>query len=192
MELFDNLKKYLSSISQIPPLEWLHFMTLLGSRSIGKDEYYFQQDEDFDEIGFVIKGLLYNYYTDEKGQQFVKYFIANNAVVSCYPALLRQMKTTFSCKTLEATHLITIKYSAFVKLYDRHPCWDRIGRKVAEKLYLEKDEREQYFLMADGKTRYEKFVQDRRELIDRIPQYIVASYLGLAPTSLSRIRGTTN
>jgi hypothetical protein len=63
-----------------------------------------------------------------------------------------------------------------------------MGRLSAEKLYIEKEQREWQFLLGDAKSRYENFVQENRGLIDRIPQYLIASYIGISPVSLSRIR----
>ncbi len=188
MEKFEALKKYLSSFVSIPPLEWLHLIKILGYRKLEKGSFYFRQGEAVDELSFVLKGLLYNFYTNDNGEEFVKYFIREGEVVSCYSSLLQNKPANYSSLTLEPTTLITLKFKDLQNLYKRHPCWQEMARVNTEKLYIEKEEREQNFLMADAKMRYDSFLKVKPELVQRVPQYLIASYIGISPVSLSRIR----
>lgn len=188
METFDIIKKYLSSVIDIPPLEWIHFISLLRIKKLEKDTFYFRQGENVSEISFVIKGLLYNFYSDAEGNDVVKYFIREGGPVTAYSSLLQNIPAFFSCQTLEPTTLVTLKYEDLQKLYKRHPCWERMGRLQAERLFIEKEKREQRFLAHDATDRYNFFIKENPTLLNRIPQYLIASYLGVSPVSLSRIR----
>jgi CRP-like cAMP-binding protein len=192
METFDVLKDYLSKFLSIPPLEWLQFIRYLGIRRLGKDEVYYHQGEMFDEIGFVVSGLLYNYYTDTEGSEFVKVFLSERMPVTCYSDLIRKTPASFSCRTLEPTILITLKFENLQKLYQRHICWERMGRISAEQLFADKEVREKEFLILDAKQRYENFSLQYPHLIQRVPQYLIASYIGVSPVSLSRIKHPQN
>ncbi len=188
MKHYDKLKQALSAFGALPISEWLRILPMLQWRSLKKGEYFFRQDEEVHEIGFVIKGLLYNYYLDPNGKDFVKYFISENNFVACYSSLIQKRPAKYSCRTIEPTTLVTMPYKCLRDLYESHPVWDRIGRLNAEKLYIEKESREQYFLMADAHTRYNGFIKERPDLLQRVPQYLIASYIGISPISLSRLR----
>ena len=66
--------------------------------------------------------------------------------------------------------------------------WERLGRLLTEQLYIKKEQREAEFLLDDAPTRYRNFQKQYPGLEDRLPQYHVASYLGITPVALSRIR----
>jgi CRP-like cAMP-binding protein len=74
------------------------------------------------------------------------------------------------------------------EFYDRHACWERLGRKNAEQLVLIKEAREKELLLDSLEVRYQRFLQEFPGLADRIPQYHIASYLGVTDVALSRIR----
>lgn len=185
-----NLHSHLTQVINIPSNEWDFFSSLLKPKSLKKGECYFRQGDRFQEIGFVVSGLLYNFYSDSEGNEFTKYFISENQPVTCYPGLLKKTPAGFSCRALEDTLLITLRGEELENLYQRHSCWERMGRIFAEQFYLEKDEREQHFLTKDAKDRYRIFTSQNWDLLPRIPQYLIASYLGISPGSLSRLRGS--
>ncbi len=177
---------------QIPPPEWLHLVPLLKIKHILKDTYYFKQGDSVYEIGFVVKGLLYNFYTKADGEELVKYFIPEGKLVAAYSSLILNQPAFYSCKTLEDTTLVTIQYSDLLNLYKRNACWEKMGRINAEKQYIEKELREYQFLAHSALERYEFFVKENKHILNRIPQYLIASYLGMSPVSLSRIRNPNN
>ncbi len=188
MANIETLKKYLSSYLSIPPLEWTYFAQLLKVRHIEKDEFLFRQGDRISDVGFVLQGLLCNFYTHEKGKIAVKYFTPEGSMVACYSGLLQNSPAGFSCQVLEKCLLVYLKYEELLKLYDRHACWEKMGRISAENLYIEKEKREFDFLTSDADTRYTGFVKANALIIDRVPQDLIASYLGISPVSLSRLR----
>lgn len=188
LEPLANLKKFFSDFFEVPPLEWLYLARLLKVQNLKKDDFYFRQGDPVKEISFVAKGLIVNFYTSDAGEDFIKYFVQEKTFVGCYSSLLLGVPASFSSQALEPSTLVTLQYKDLESLYRRHPCWERMGRIIAEKLYVEKEKREQYFLMADAKARYEGFLKDSPGLAQRVPQYLIASYIGISPVSLSRIR----
>jgi CRP-like cAMP-binding protein len=190
MTQFESFRQYLGTFLSVPPLEWLQMVQLLRLRQLKKDDFYYEQGQEFDEIGFVAKGLLYNFYTTESGKVHVKHFVDKGQPVAPYANLILETKTSFSCKALEDSTLITLKYADLQKLYARHSCWERMGRISAEKIFITHEARQLTFLSMTATERYEHFVKSQPDLHQRIPQYLIASYLGMSPISLSRIRKT--
>lgn len=187
-DAIDSVKKFFASLVFVPPSEFLHFAKLVSFQIVKKGEHLYVTGEKFNKIGFVVKGLMYNYYTRDDKTTIANYFIKDGMPATCYADLLQNIPASFSCKAIEDTYLITIQYEDFQKLFLRHHCWDRIARLSAEKLYIEKEIREMEFLLMPAEKRYENFVKNYPQLINRVPQQLIATYLGIRPESLSRIR----
>ena len=166
----------------------LHFLKMLSFKKVEKGDFFYRENEHFGDIGFVVKGLLYNFYKVSDEKIVVKYFIHEGMPATCYADLLMERPASFSCKAIETSYLVTIKLKDFQSLYARHSCWDRVGRLNAEKLYIEKETREYEFLILTGEERYARFVKRFPNLINRVPQYLIATFIGVEPESLSRIR----
>jgi CRP-like cAMP-binding protein len=188
MSKFDTLKKFFQSTVQLPDEEWISIENHLTLKVILKGQFFFQHGEVFSDIGFVQKGLLVNFYTDSKGEHYVKKFSGPGAPVANYASQILNQKANYCCQAVEETTLFTLNYEVLKGHFDRHKCWERLGRLMAEKLYIEKEFREQHFLVSDAKTRYQIFLEQHPHLREKIPQYLVASYIGITPASLSRIK----
>jgi CRP-like cAMP-binding protein len=185
---YEVLKKFLAGVISIPPGEWLFLLRHLRIRRLDKGEVFFKQGEHFDDIGFIVRGVMFNYYTNAEGEEFVKVILGDGMLVAPYSTQIQKKPSPFSARTIEKTLLVTLKYSDLEKMYDRNVCWERLGRKMAEVLFARKEDREWQFLMADAKMRYELFKKENAKFLDRIPQYLIASYIGVSPVTLSRIR----
>lgn len=187
-EAVESIKRFFASLVFVPPTEFLYFARLISFQSLKKGDHFYVAGEKFDKMGFVVKGLMYNYYTKDDQTTIANYFIKEGMPATCYADLLQKVPASFSCKALEDSYLLTIRYEDFQKLFSRHNCWDRIARLSAEKLYIEKEVREMEFLLLTAEKRYENFVKCHPQLVNRVPQQLIATYLGIRPESLSRIR----
>ncbi|MFN5831321.1 MAG: Crp/Fnr family transcriptional regulator, partial [Bacteroidota bacterium] len=81
-----------------------------------------------------------------------------------------------------------IKLAQLQKLYDKHQTLERLGRLVAENLYLTVANRLDSFMFQSPADRYNELVKRNSKLLSEIPQYMIAAYLGISPETLSRIR----
>ena len=131
---------------------------------------------------------MYNFYTNAKGEEFVKNFVTEGNPVASYMSVIRGNPAAYSCMAIEDTLLVTLKYSDLKKLYETYSCWERMGRVNAEQCYFETEQREQQLLTMDATERYELFMKQNARLASRVPQYLIASYIGVSPVTLSRIR----
>ncbi|MDH5599450.1 MAG: Crp/Fnr family transcriptional regulator, partial [Cyclobacteriaceae bacterium] len=86
-------------------------------------------------------------------------------------------------------NLAIAEYSRMTDLYDSIPNLERFARKLVEQIFVSKERREIEIVMLSAAERYELFKKKFPELEKSIPQYHIASYLGISPTQLSRIRG---
>lgn len=136
---------------------------------------------------FCITGLFRLFYTLEDGKEFIKSFSLSNEFVTSYGAMISGEPSYFSIQALEDSAVIEIPYAVLQELSDRSHEWERFVRKSVEQLYLKKEERERELLFLSAAERLEAFRKKYPDLELRIPQYQIASYLGISPVSLSRI-----
>ena len=102
--------------------------------------------------------------------------------------MITQTPSTLTVEALVPSTLITLSRTVSQQLFDRHHGWERVGRRIAELQFIERELREHELLCLTPLQRYEKFRRERPQLLNIIPQYLIASYLGITPVSLSRIR----
>jgi CRP-like cAMP-binding protein len=187
-QMWESSYASLQQISPVPREEWNVFKALLVHKTIEKNSHFVRAGEPTDSIGLCVSGLFRMYYTTPDGQEFNKSFCDKHNFVASYSSLLQGTPAFFSIQALVHSELIVIRYKDFQSLYDRHVCWERLGRNITEQLYVKKEMRERELLLLSAEDRYKLFLGKYGHLISHIPQYHIASYLGITPVALSRIR----
>jgi len=176
-------------LKQLLPDNRIEELLSIGKeKSIRTSEYFVRAGETPLKIAYVSKGLLRYVYTNEKGDEFTKAIMAENNFISSYSAMVLGKPSYFSIEALENTHLLVINWSDFLKLHDNDIFWVRFLMKFLEKGYITKEKRERDLLLLDAETRYKDFLNEFPGMDQRIKQGIIASYLGIQPETLSRIR----
>ena len=140
------------------------------------------------KVLFVSGGLLRFYYVDSNGFESNKAFVSANEFAAPLAAFHLGLPVSYGVQALEVTNLLAANYGEFVALFDSAPVFDRLGRKLAEYLLIRKERRTRSFLQQDAAERYADFVREYPDLVDRVPQYHIASYLGISEVSLSRLK----
>ena len=186
---FIAIKQVLNQLVSPSDSELDELLKLFHIRLIEKGGYFVRAGDRSTELAFVNAGLLRFFYQTTDGKEFNKSFIAENQFTTAYSAFLTDMPTRFSIQALEECYLLVCDLHIVVNMFDRHGCWERLGRILAEQLFIKKEAREAEFLLDDAATRYHNFRKTYPALEDRLAQYHVASYLGITPVALSRIRG---
>lgn len=160
------------------------------SKTIKKDDFFLRAGDIPRYIGYVESGLLRLYYTDVNGIEIDKHFCFENTLAISYSAFLLREGSKLSIQALEDTRLLVIDYSAYLKILNSDIGWQVAARKLAEALFILKEKRESELLQNTAQERYLRFLQDYPNLEQRLSQYHIASYLGITPESLSRIRSS--
>lgn len=183
------LYDYLNRIVPIPAEEWPRLRESIGITTLRASDYFVKASDKADHIGFVLAGLLKKFYRTEDGKEFIKDFSVEKCLVTAYSSLLQNTPSRLNIQAIEPTVLLVIPYAKFISLYRLHPCWQELGRKIAENLFIEREQREWELLLFPAKDRYRIFEERYPNLLARVPQYEIASYLGISPISLSRLIG---
>jgi CRP-like cAMP-binding protein len=185
LEQFRNAGEKLAAI---PQEEWEAFIQHLSERVFEKNDYLVRAGEVANNFYFIVRGLVRFFYSTEDGKEFNKHFAMENGYAGSFHSLVLGEPCGYFIQALERTETIVLPNQVLNESYDRHPCWERIGRRNAENLAIFKEMREKEFLLDSLETRYRRFLKEYPGVADRIPQYHIASYLGVTDVALSRIR----
>jgi CRP-like cAMP-binding protein len=176
----------------IPESEWEYLVPHLVECQFEKNVYLVIAGDVADNFYFIIEGLVRFFYSTEDGKEFNKHFAMQNGFAGSFHSFVLGAPCGFFIQALERTNTLVLPNRLLHKLYERHPCWERLGRRNAENLVLHKEAREKEFLLDSLETRYRRFLKEYPGLVDRIPQYHIASFLGVTNVALSRIRRKIN
>jgi CRP-like cAMP-binding protein len=156
-------------------------------KKIKKGEFLYVPNEIATEIGFVIKGVYRVYYLiDEK--ESTRFIGSENIFATSVPSFTTQKPCIEYVEALENMELLMLSYQNLQKMYEISPKWERFVRILAEYSYNEQQKRIYSLIALTAQQRYEQFTKERPDLVQRVPQYIIANYLGISPETLSRIR----
>ncbi len=187
-----RFKAVVESRISIPKSEWEFLLPQLAECWFEKNQYLVRAGEVASNFYFIITGLVRFFYSTIDGKEFNKYFAMEDGFAGSFHSLVLGESCGYFIQALETTNALILPNQLLHELYERHPCWERLGRVTAENLVLIKEAREKELLLDSLETRYRRFLSEFPGLVDRIPQYHIASYLGVTDVALSRIRGKIN
>jgi CRP-like cAMP-binding protein len=139
------------------------------------------------EMYFINKGLVRLYYNKE-GEEITGFLFREGLFASSYESLLTEAPGIQTLETVEDCDLLVISKTALDKLYDDLPKMHILVRKVVEQRFINAQSILSSFILDSPEERYRKFEEQHGELLLRVPQHMIASFLGITPVSLSRIR----
>jgi CRP-like cAMP-binding protein len=184
----DELINTIKRITTLPEGEEHKLRGILVSQSFQKGEVFIHAGSVPSKFAFVVKGLFRSFYRDAKGNEFTKGFFSENSFIVSYTAMVNESKSHYTIEALEDATIDIIDYTLWKTLYANHTCWHPLLVALLEKGFAKKEAREREFLLYNAEERYRSFLQEYPQLEERIKQHLVASYLGITPVALSRIR----
>ncbi|MCU7906335.1 MAG: Crp/Fnr family transcriptional regulator [Candidatus Thiodiazotropha sp. (ex Epidulcina cf. delphinae)] len=144
------------------------------------------------EIYFVRSGLVKLCYHTLDGKEYIKSFIKEGGMFGSLNSLLNNAGSTFSVIALEDLIVDAVAYATFFNLANKYPEFHAVSLNFFQQLALKKEIREYELLCLSAQQRYEKFRLQEADLMHRIKQSDLASYLGITPVALSRMKNKSN
>ncbi len=160
---------------------------LANPEQIKKGEYLIKQGQVCDRLYFVTKGIFKLGYANETGEEVVLDFIFQNNFAVDYVSFLLQRPTEMHIIAIKDCQLLSFERKSILKLYDENIKFQKMGRLISEFYFIRFAERIKENSLPP-KERYNQLVSTNGELIQEIPQYLIASFLGISPEWLSKLR----
>lgn len=184
-----ELLEVVRSMINIPEAEERKLGAITHDLCLNKGDIFLRHGAIPQKFAFVSSGLFRYFYVSKKGSEFTKGFFQERSFIVSYSAMVKQTPSHYSIEALEDSRIHIIDYQKWLQLYSNHSCWASLLLALLQKGYMKKEAREREFLLLDAQERYISFLDEYPGLESRIKQHHVASYLGITPVALSRIRG---
>ena len=153
-----------------------------------KRQYVLQEGDVCNQFNFIVRGCLRMYKIDDKGNTHILQFAAENWWLSNIGSFHERKPSELNIDALEDTMVLQISYDNLIALYVAFPKFDRIFRVLIENSYVSLQKRMLQNISSTAEERYNSFMHSYAHLTQRIPQTQIASFLGITPEFLSRLR----
>ncbi|VXB49782.1 conserved hypothetical protein [Flavobacterium sp. 9AF] len=163
------------------------FFRKMKPLSIAKGEYLLKEGELCRNVALVTQGAFYAYYQKE-GNEIIEDFCLEGCFLADYPAFINNRTANKNFKALENSQLLIISKKELDALYLLNPAYERAGRLIAEYLFTCWEAKLRDTIFLSPTERYEKLIKNRPHILQRVPQYLIASFLNITPQYLSQIR----
>ncbi len=186
-----NVQPLIEHIERIVPLtpeEQDILLTHITYRKMLKGQFLVQQGDICRYSGFVLSGCTKTFYVDDEGQEHVIMFSIEDWWTSDIGSFITQSPADFNVQCLENTELLLFPYEKQETLFEAIPKMERFFRKIIEKAFAASQKRIVRNFTMSAKDRYLFFRRQYPKMEQRIPQYLIASYLGITKEFLSKIK----
>ena len=188
MNEFTPITDYVSHYIKLTPSEEDYFTSLLKIKKVRKRQFIVQPEFICEHRSFVVKGLLRSYLISDNGKEHTVTIAAENNWISDLSSYTFQEPATLFVEAIENTTLIQWSYANEQLLIKTIPAFEHFFRVTAQNTLALFQKRILHGLSKSAEQRYDEFIKNRSDLINRVPQYILASYLGITTEFLSKIR----
>jgi len=189
-ESYQLLKEVLSNfelVSLLSDEELNRSIPFFQFKKLKKGEFLCKEGLKCNKIFIVKSGVLRSFYNYE-GEELTTYFNIENTFATALRSYLKEIPATENIQAITDAEVVFITKEEMNRLYDEVPTWNKIGRIVMEHLYVKMEERSISLQNNSAKERYLEFMKEFPGVVNRIPLQYIASFLGIAPETLSRIR----
>ena len=184
--LFAYLRRIVPTLTEA---DWRPLAEVLRPCHLTRGQHFVQAGSYRPEIAMLLQGACRLYYLRPDGEERTTYFFFENHLLADYPSCLTGQPSQLNIQALTDTDLVVFDYAVLRQLYDERPVYERFGRVLAEYLLLGTDARLTEQLILSPEERYRALLASgKTKILERVPQHLVANYLGVTPVSLSRIR----
>ncbi len=186
--MFSEIDTYVSKCISLTPEETSYFQSLLHPKSVKKKTFLQQAGEPCGFEGFIIKGCIKMFYIDENGFEVIIHFATENWWIGDIANFSGQKKSTLYLEALEDSELLMISIEEKEKLYQQVPKFERMFRLMIQKTHETMMNRLISTISRPAEERYLDFIAKYPTIPQRVPQHLIASYLGISPEFLSKLK----
>jgi len=181
------LRAYYESIVPLQEAEWNFMASHFQRKFFPKNSIILKRGETENHLSFIEKGVV-RYFIPGEEKELTFGFSFDREFTCAYDSFLTGNPSEYSLQTITGTVIWQISHSDLEKVYAETTVGNYLGRKAAEKLFLSKSKRELALLKYNARERYLRLLEEQPHILKQIPLKYIASYLGITPQALSRIR----
>lgn len=186
--MFDSIDRYVRHCIDVNEAEVKLFHGYLSHKNVPKKTMLLRAGEVCDFEAFVLKGCARVFFVNEAGKEVDVYFPVEEWWISDLPSFTFQKPATLNIETIEACELLVISHADKEKLFQEVPKFERMFRLMVQRAYEEMMNRFISSVAQPADERYQEFLKKYPSLPNRVPQHLIAAYLGISAEFLSKIR----
>lgn len=188
MDSLQNISNYLSEVLEIPKEAVATCGDLYTLKKVTKNELLLSEGEICMDTFFVEKGLLRMYSLDRNGKEHIIQFAPENWLISDRSSLNFNQKSKYYIEAVEDSEVFLLSKDFFTNMVEKFPQTAENNDMLLQKHIRNLQNRVNSLLADTAEERYMTFIKMYPDILLRVPQWMVASYLGITPESLSRVR----
>jgi len=188
----DFLKAYLQKKVELTPQQLDHWISLYVPHKVQRNEYLLQEGEVARQLTFVCQGCLRLYSIDGKGKEHIMQFAPEEWWVGDAESFSNNTPSAYFIDAIEESEILQIDQRSHAQLMLEIPPAALFFQNLMQKRQAVTQRRIAHSMSASAEERYLDFIKTYPSFTQRIPQHMIASYLGITPESLSRIRKMVN
>ncbi|WP_316780675.1 Crp/Fnr family transcriptional regulator [Pedobacter antarcticus] len=186
--MIDILFKHIQDKVSITEMDKELIKPFFIEKKLRRKQYLLQEGDVCKYLSFVSSGLIRTYNVDEKGDEHMSVFGWEGWWISDFNSFLSGEPSVFNIDAIEEAELLLISLSNYEALTLAVPVMDRYFRILYQNSLVTKEKRLMSSITHNAEEKYVQLVNSNPQIIERIPQNLIASYLGIAPETLSRIK----
>ncbi len=184
----EQIKQVISTMIHIQEEEMKDFLSQCFIKNFKKQEIMGLVDAIPNEIFFINKGILRVIVTDREGMEHTVHFALENQFIADYSSFILKQPAIYTLQALEDTEVVVLPRAAIEWGYKTLKEGEKLGRLVAEYYFIYQDHRIKNIYSRTAKERYDSITEVFPNIHNRVPQHMIASYLGITSVHLSRLK----
>ncbi len=187
MELIDTVRSYVSNYVCLNDRELAYLTGMFELRQTKKKQLLIAEGQVERYLNFIIRGIARKFFHRRK-EEMVTQFASENELICCYDSFLSGEPSTYSVDCIEPCTLLSITRESVELLYEYSPKMERMGRLIATQQFLSRENFEYDRIRLSSPERFLNFMRNNADLLQRVPQKYLASYLNMKPETFSRLK----
>lgn len=184
----ESLYRYVNSFIQLSREEISPLLEILISKKIKKNELFVENGKVCQKVWFTSEGYFRFYHFDFKGNEITSDFYFAPSFITSYTSLITGNPSLVNVQAMNDMEVFEFSKTDLLNLYAKFPKIERLGRLIAESIFMHLEEHLFLLLNQTAEIRYRRFLQKNPKYVNTIPLQYIVSYLGITQETLSRIR----
>ncbi|MBS7563011.1 Crp/Fnr family transcriptional regulator [Mucilaginibacter sp. Bleaf8] len=182
-----KIEAFIRQIVQPNAEEWEAFANIVQVKQLRKKQLLLEKGQTCNFIAFINTGVIREY-SFQNGKETTVDFVSDNQFITDYQSFIMKTPTIQYLEALTDVDLLILRKEGINSLFDKYKVWERFGRLIIERVFCGVEAKRKKIIATTHEEQYRDFAAAYPQIVQQVPQYYIASYLGVTPEHLSRIR----